>query len=144
VADVIEQHHGTRFVGYFWAKVQRAGEGEARGEAVDEAVFRYPGPRPKTREAALVMIADSCEASARAMEEPSAEEFTGLVSRRVNEIFGEGQLDECDLTLKDLSAIAAAMVRALEAVYHTRPDYPLGDTGEVERLRPPIQLLVRK
>jgi hypothetical protein len=144
VADIIEQHHGTRFVGYFWAMAQRAGEGEGRGEAVDEAVFRYAGPRPKTREAALVMIADSCEASARAMEEPSAEEFTGLVARRVSEIFGEGQLDECDLTLKDLSSIAGAMVRALEAVYHTRPDYPPGDTGEIERLRAPIQLVVRK
>jgi putative nucleotidyltransferase with HDIG domain len=143
VSDIIQQHHGTRFVGFFWAKERRAGEG-GRGESVNEAVFRYPGPRPRTREAALVMIADSCEASARAMESPSAEEFTSLVSRRVNEIFGEGQLDECELTLKDLSAIAGAMVRALEAVYHTRPDYPLGDTGELERVRRPVQLLGRR
>jgi putative nucleotidyltransferase with HDIG domain len=142
VADIIQQHHGTRFVGFFWAKEQRAGEG--RGEAASEEVFRYAGPRPRTREAALVMIADSCEASARAMEAPSAEEFTSLVSRRVNEIFGEGQLDECELTLKDLSAIAGAMVRALEAVYHTRPDYPLGAADEPERVRPPIQLLGRR
>jgi len=144
IADIIRQHHGTRFVGYFWAKVQRAPEGAERTEAVGEAVFRYPGPRPRTREAALVMIADSCEASARAMDAPTAEDFGGLVSRRVNEIFSEGQLDECELTLKDLSAIAAAMARALEAVYHTRPDYPLGGTGEAARVRPPVQLVIRR
>jgi putative nucleotidyltransferase with HDIG domain len=144
VADIIEQHHGTRFVGYFWAKAQRAGEWGVRGDSAAEAVFRYPGPRPRTREAALVMIADSCEASARAMEAPNAEEFKKLVARRVNEMIGEGQLDECALTLEDLSAIASAMVEALEAVYHTRPDYPLGDTGEVARIRPPIQLVSRK
>jgi putative nucleotidyltransferase with HDIG domain len=144
IGDIVQQHHGTRFVGFFWAMAQRAEEG-GRGEvAVDEAVFRYPGPKPQTREAALVMIADSCEASARAMEAPTAEDFGGLVSRRVNEIFSEGQLDECDLTLKDLSAIAAAMVRALEAVYHTRPDYPLGDRGDSARPRAPIHLVSRK
>jgi putative nucleotidyltransferase with HDIG domain len=142
VVDVIRQHHGTRFVGYFWAMAQREGEGE--GTAIDESHFRYAGPRPRSREAALVMIADSCEASARAIESPTAEDFTALVSRRVNEIFSEGQLDECELTLKDLSAIAAAMVRALEAVYHTRPDYPLGDTGEVARAEPPVKLVVRR
>jgi membrane-associated HD superfamily phosphohydrolase len=59
-------------------------------------------------------------------------------------MIGEGQLDECALTLEDLSAIASAMVEALEAVYHTRPDYPLGDTGGVARIRPPIQLVSRK
>jgi putative nucleotidyltransferase with HDIG domain len=143
VADVIEQHHGTRFVGYFWAKVQRA-EGAPRDRVVDESIFRYDGPRPRSREAALVMIADSCEASARALESPTAEEFASLVSRRVNEIFGEGQLDECELTLKDLNAIAGAMVRALEAVYHTRPDYPIGDTGERDPAAPPVQLVVRR
>ncbi len=144
VADMIEQHHGTRHVGFFWALEQRAGEGGTRGEPVGEEVFRYAGPRPRTREAALVMIADSCEASARAMEAPTAAEFAGLITRRVNEIFGEGQLDECDLTLRDLCAIAAAMARALEGVYHTRPDYPLGGTGQVERVSPPIQLVARK
>jgi putative nucleotidyltransferase with HDIG domain len=144
IADVMQQHHGTRFVGYFWAMAQRAPGGADPAGALDESVFRYPGPRPRTREAALVMIADSCEASARAMEAPTAEDFSGLVTRRVNEIFGEGQLDECELTLRDLGAITAAMVRALEAVYHTRPDYPFGSTSEVEIPRPPVQLVLRK
>ncbi|MGB8933325.1 MAG: HDIG domain-containing metalloprotein, partial [Anaeromyxobacteraceae bacterium] len=144
IVEIVQQHHGTRFVGYFWAMVQRSAEEGRRSEVLDESVFRYPGPRPQTREAALVMIADSCEASARAMEAPTAEAFGGLVSRRVNEIFSEGQLDECELTLKDLSVIAAAMTRALEAVYHTRPDYPVGSVGGGERVRPPVQLVVRK
>jgi hypothetical protein len=75
VADAIPQHHGTRLVGYFWAKAQQraADEGGARAGAVDEALFRYPGPKPQSREAALVMIADACEASARALEAPTAD-----------------------------------------------------------------------
>ena len=70
------------------------------------------------------MIADSCEASARALANPTPENLRALVHRRINEVFGEGQLDECPLTLKDLNAIATAMVRALGAVYHGRPEYP--------------------
>jgi membrane-associated HD superfamily phosphohydrolase len=124
VRDAIAEHHGTRYVGYFWAKAQRAAqEGGARG-SLDESLFRYPGPRPSSREAALVMIADACEASARALESPSAEALRTLVGRRINEVFAEGQLDDCELTLRDLTAMAAAMVRALEAIYHTRPEYP--------------------
>jgi hypothetical protein len=143
VEDAIVQHHGTRHVGYFWAKAQRAAEeGGGRGAALDEALYRYPGPRPQTREAALVMIADACEASARALEDPSGEALRGLVAKRINEIFGEGQLDECELTLRDLNAIAGAMVRALEAIYHTRPDYP-PRSGEGAPPRPPVQLLAR-
>jgi putative nucleotidyltransferase with HDIG domain len=141
VADAIAQHHGTRHVGYFWARAQRAAEeGGGRGAALDESLFRYPGPRPQTREVALVMIADACEASARALEAPTAEALRALVGKRINEVFAEGQLDDCELTLRDLSAVAGAMVRALEAVYHTRPGYPrtTPDAGA-----PSVQLLAR-
>jgi putative nucleotidyltransferase with HDIG domain len=127
VADAIPQHHGTRLVSFFWAKAMRAAEdgADAAGESpLDEEMFRYPGPKPQTRETALVMIADACEASARAMPDPTPQNLEALVHRRINEIFGEGQLDECALTLKDLKAIANAMVRALDAVYHGRPEYP--------------------
>jgi membrane-associated HD superfamily phosphohydrolase len=149
VADAIPQHHGTRLVGYFWAKAQRlagAGEGAGAGQApaeagrgaLDEQLFRYPGPRPRTRETALVMIADACEASARALESPTRESLAALVQKRVNEVFSEGQLDECDLTLRDLNAIGGAMVSALEAIYHTRPQYP----GRREPPGgPPVQLV---
>jgi putative nucleotidyltransferase with HDIG domain len=127
VADAIPQHHGTRLVSFFWAKA-RQGEQAGGGEPpCDEAVFRYPGPKPQTRETALVMIADACEASARALPDPTADSLGVLVHKRINEIFSEGQLDECELTLKDLNAIAAAMAGALAAVYHGRPDYQGGD-----------------
>jgi len=142
VADAIPQHHGTRLVGYFWAKAQRLAGGpdgnEAGRTALDEALFRYPGPRPRSREAALVMIADACEASARSLESPGREALAALVQKRVNEVFAEGQLDECDLTLRDLNAIVGAMVRALEALYHSRPQYP----GRREPPgAPPVQLV---
>ncbi len=129
VADAIAQHHGTRLVSFFWAKAQRAaGEEPAPGSApppgAEEGLYRYPGPRPRTREAALVMIADACEASARSLADPTPERLGALVQRRINEIFSEGQLDECELTLKDLNAIAGAMVRVLEGLHHARPDAP--------------------
>jgi putative nucleotidyltransferase with HDIG domain len=137
VADVIPQHHGTRHVGYFWAKAQqRTAEEGSRASLVDEGLFRYPGPKPQTREAALVMIADACEASSRSLETPTDDAIRTLVARRINEVFAEGQLDECELTLRDLNAIAAAMVRALEAIYHTRPDYPSRGPDPVPRPLP--------
>ena len=88
------------------------------------------------------MIADACEASARALPEPTDAALTALVSKRVNEIFSEGQLDECELTLRDLNAIAGAMVSALEAIYHTRPAYP-PRAGEDAPPPPAIQLLAK-
>jgi hypothetical protein len=143
VADAIPQHHGTRLVGYFWAKAQqRASDDGARPTAAEEGLFRYPGPKPQSREAALVMIADACEASARALDAPSADALRSLVARRVNEVFADGQLDECELTLRDLNAIAAAMVRALEAIYHARPDYPVRAEGPVQR-QLPIHLVAK-
>ena len=146
VQDAIAQHHGTRHVGYFWAKAQRAVEESRAGQggraALDEAFFRYPGPKPQTREAALVMMADACEASARALEDPGGDALRALVSKRINEVFADGQLDECELTLRDLNAIAAAMVRALEAIYHTRPEYP-GRARHEPGTRPPVQLVAK-
>ena len=130
VADVIPQHHGTRRVSFFWAKAQqRAREAGQQVSALEDDVFRYPGPKPQSRVAALVMIADACEASVRSLPEVSTERLRELVHKRINEIFSEGQLDECELTLKDLNGIAGAMVRALEAVYHRRPEYPGRPTG---------------
>jgi len=153
VADAIPQHHGTRFVGYFWAKAQRAadevalrhaqGERGHRSGAVDEALFRYAGPKPQSREVALVMIADACEASARALEDTTADALRALVSKRINEVFSEGQLDECELTLRDLNAIAAAMVRALEAIYHTRPEYPARRPDAVPPAQLPVHLVAK-
>jgi membrane-associated HD superfamily phosphohydrolase len=151
VADAIPQHHGTRLVAYFWAKAHRAAEAARqdgpeppRPAAVDDALFRYPGPKPQTREAALVMIADACEASSRALVDPTGDAIQALVAKRINEVFSEGQLDDCELTLRDLNAIAAAMVRALEAIYHTRPEYPgRGQPDPAQPRAAPVQLVAK-
>jgi hypothetical protein len=87
------------------------------------------------------MIADACEASSRALEDPGGDALRVLVAKRINEVFGEGQLDDCELTLRDLNAIAAAMVRALESIYHTRPEYP--GRAQDASPRPAIQLVAK-
>jgi cyclic-di-AMP phosphodiesterase PgpH len=126
VADAIPQHHGTRLVGYFFNKAKQEHEGKEGSPAVDEAVFRYAGPKPQFRETALVMIADAVEAASRAMPEPTPEKLRGLVQKLINTIFSEGQLDECDLTLRDLRLIAESFVNTLDGIYHSRPQYPPG------------------
>jgi putative nucleotidyltransferase with HDIG domain len=134
VVDVIAEHHGTRPVGYFWAKAQREQEeGRASPEArdLDESTFRYPGPRPRTREAALVMIADACEASARANGFPDGEALRALVARRTQEIVDEGQLALVGFGAGELEAITAAMARALEAAGRT-------DAAAAPRPAPPL------
>ena len=124
VADAIPQHHGTRLVGYFFHKALKEQEGKPDQGPVEEPVYRYAGPKPQTREAALVMIADAVEASSRAMQEPTPAKLQSLVQKIINGIFADGQLDECDLTLRDLNEIARAFYRTLGGIYHTRPDYP--------------------
>ncbi|HEX8701086.1 MAG TPA: HDIG domain-containing protein [Myxococcaceae bacterium] len=129
VADAIPQHHGTRLVGYFFHKAVKEQEGKENPQPIDESIFRYPGPKPQFREAALVMIADAVEASTRAMPEPTTPKLQAQVQKMINLIFAEGQLDECDLTLKDLHLISASFLHTLEGIYHARPEYPAGALG---------------
>jgi hypothetical protein len=129
VADAIPQHHGTRLVGYFFHKAVKEQEGKENPQPIDESIYRYPGPKPQFREAALVMIADAVEASTRAMPEPTTPKLQAQVQKMINLIFAEGQLDECDLTLKDLHLIAASFLHTLEGIYHARPEYPAGALG---------------
>lgn len=129
VADGIPQHHGTRAVGYFLHKAIKEQEGKENAAPIDESIYRYPGPKPQFREAALVMIADAVEASSRALAEPTTEKLQALVQKMINVIFSEGQLDECEITLKDLNLIAQSFLHTLEGIYHTRPQYPAGAVG---------------
>jgi len=122
IVDLIPQHHGTRLVKYFFEKAKEAHDPDM-GE-VDEADYRYPGPKPQTREAAVLMLADAVEAAARTLNDPTPARIQGVVQRIINTIFIEGQLDECDLTLKDLHLIAKAFIRILTGMYHHRVDYP--------------------
>ncbi len=129
VADAIPQHHGTRLVGYFFHRAQKLEEAKEHPQPVDDAQYRYPGPKPQFREAALVMIADAVEAASRSLPSPTPETLLALVQKMINMVFSEGQLDECDLTLKDLHLIAESFVRTLEGIYHARPAYPPGAVG---------------
>jgi putative nucleotidyltransferase with HDIG domain len=129
VVDVIAQHHGTRLVGFFHHKALRDQEGKENAPPVDESLYRYAGPRPQFPEAALVMVADAVEAASRSMPEPTTQKLQALVQRIINVIFSEGQLDECELTLRDLHLIAQSFLHTLEGIYHTRPVYPPGAVG---------------
>jgi putative nucleotidyltransferase with HDIG domain len=121
IIDFIPQHHGTRTLHYFLKKAQA----EARDEEdVSENDFRYPGPKPQFREAAIMMIADSCEAGARSLAEPTPENVRFIVTKIIDAIVADDQLDECDLTLRELTQIREATIRSLVAIYHSRIDYP--------------------
>lgn len=121
IIDFIPQHHGTRTLHYFLKKAQA----EARDEAeIDENDFRYPGPKPQFREAAIMMIADSCEAAARSLDEPNPENIRYIVTKIIDAILADDQLDECDLTLRELTQIRESMIKSLVSIYHSRVDYP--------------------
>lgn len=123
VLDAVTQHQGTTLLRVFYMKaLERA---KATGESVDENEFRYPGPRPRTREAAILLLADAAEAATRALKEPSPADLRERVHKVVQEKVADRQLDECGLTLKDLNRIEAAFVRTLTlGVYHSRIEYP--------------------
>ena len=121
IADFIPQHHGTRTLHFFLRKAQALAK---PGETIDEKDFRYPGPKPQFKEAAIMMLADSCEAAARSLARPDPENIRAIVLKIVDAIISDGQLDECDLTLKELTTIREAMISALTAIYHARVDYP--------------------
>jgi cyclic-di-AMP phosphodiesterase PgpH len=121
IIDFIPQHHGTRTLHYFLKKAQAQARPD---EEVSENDYRYPGPKPQFREAAIMMIADSCEAAARSLAEPTPENIRFIVTKIVDAIVADDQLDECDLTLRELTQIREAMIRSLVAIYHSRVDYP--------------------
>jgi putative nucleotidyltransferase with HDIG domain len=121
VADFIPQHHGTRTLHFF---LRKAEEQAANGDTVNEDDFRYPGPKPQFKEAAIMMLADSCEAAARSLAHPDPESIRSIVVRIFDAVVGDGQLDECNLTLRDLTEIREAIVTSLVAIYHSRIDYP--------------------
>ena len=119
--DFIEQHHGNSLVYYFY---RRALESHQENQDIKEEGFRYPGPKPNSKETAIVLLADSVEAAARALKEPSPAKIEELVHKVINNKFIDGQLDECDLTLKDLEKISAVFIRLLCGIYHSRTNYP--------------------
>jgi putative nucleotidyltransferase with HDIG domain len=120
ITDTISQSHGTSLIRYFYGKAK-----QLRGEdAVNIDDFRYPGPKPQTREASLVMLADVVEAASRTLANPTPSRIQGLVQNLINNIFSDDQLDDCELTLKDLHNIAKSFNKILEGIHHHRIEYP--------------------
>jgi putative nucleotidyltransferase with HDIG domain len=124
----IEQHHGTSLISYFYHRAKQLEDPNI--PEVNEKDYRYPGPKPQMRETAICLLADGIEAASRSMKVKSPDKLKGLVQTMINRAFTDGQLDECDLTLKDLNAIADAFTRILTGIYHHRPEYPGGKKKE--------------
>jgi len=121
ILDFVEQHHGTGLVYYFFQKALERIEDDG---VLKEEGFRYEGPKPQTRETAIVLMADSVEAASRSLTNPNPAKIEELVHRIINNKFIDGQLDECELTLRDLNKISGAFIRVLIGVTHTRIEYP--------------------
>jgi hypothetical protein len=120
IIDVIRQHHGTSLITYFYDKARQL-KGE---DAVNIENFRYPGPNPQTREAGLVMLADVVEAASRTLENPTPARIQKLVQNLINRVFSDGQLGNCELTLRDLHEIAKCFNKILNGIHHHRIEYP--------------------
>jgi len=121
IVEVIPQHHGTALISYFYEKAKKLA---AHPDEVDEKEFRYPGPKPQTKEAAIIMCADAVEATVKSLGNVSIDQLRQKVSATIRRFFLDGQLDECDLSLKDLNGIGNAFVNVLQGIYHQRIEYP--------------------
>jgi len=121
IEDIIRQHHGTGIVRYFYEKAKK--EAKISGQSVQENDFRYPGPKPQNKEAGLVLLGDIVEASSRTLTNPTPARVGNLVNSRIKEVMEEGELDESDLTFRDLKKIAETFTRILTGIFHRRIDY---------------------
>jgi putative nucleotidyltransferase with HDIG domain len=122
IQDFIRQHHGTRLITYFFKKAKKM---EDRGiQEVSESNFRYPGPKPQSKEAAIFMMSDSVEAAARTIDEPTPAKFKDLIRQIVNAVILDDQLSETELTFSDLDRIQRSFEVTLASIYHHRIEYP--------------------
>ncbi len=124
IIDFIPQHHGTTRIAFFYDKAVKQAERKGTGEVIQEDDFRYPGPKPQSKETAIVMLADSVEASTRALSNLSPQELEDAIDAMIKQRFSEGQLDDCNLMLKDLSQIKEAFLKILVGIHHQRVPYP--------------------
>lgn len=129
VIDIICQHHGTGLIKFFYEKAKQKKDDQ---EPI-EANFRYPGPKPQSREAAIVMLADITEAAARSLDNPSVSRIQGVVQKQINTCFSDSQLDECNLTLKDLHKIAKTFNKILSGIHHHRIKYIEDEKEELKK-----------
>lgn len=118
IVDIAEQHHGTTLLKYFYYKAKE------ENDHIDEMDYRYPGPKPQTKEAAIISIADSVEAAVRSMTHPTPEQIKNLIDSIVQERLKDGQLNECDITLKEIEVIKKTFSETLNGIFHSRIEYP--------------------
>jgi putative nucleotidyltransferase with HDIG domain len=118
IEDIIQQHHGTSVIRYFYTKAAEQDESLCKDD------FRYPGPKPKSREAAIVMLADAVEASSRVLADPTPSRLRGHIDTIIKGIFSEGQLDDSELTFSDLTKVGESFHRVLTGIFHRRIEYP--------------------
>jgi putative nucleotidyltransferase with HDIG domain len=128
IIDLIEQHHGTTLVEYFYREATRRCGPE--GAPVPESSFRYPGPKPRTREAAVLMVADAVESASRTLSEPTPARIEGLVRSIVVKRVDDGQFDECGLTLREIAEVRESLIKSLIGIYHGRVKYPEARAGQ--------------
>lgn len=126
IIDLIPQHHGTRLLHFFYNKAKE----QANGKAVDEQEFRYPGPKPQTKEAAILMLADAAEAAVRSLDDPTPPNIRSMLKMVTDDVFADCQLDESNLTMREVTAVREALIGALINHHHHRISYPGFNTGE--------------
>jgi putative nucleotidyltransferase with HDIG domain len=136
IIDFIPQHHGTRILAYFYHKAKA--QAEVRGETVNPDDFRYPGPKPQTKEAVIVMLSDGAEAAARSLADHTPENIRLIIKRIVDHIVADGQFDESDVTLQELNTIRESLINTLISIHHQRVSYPgfnptSGDDAQKQR-----------
>ncbi|MGG7176519.1 HD family phosphohydrolase [Clostridium paraputrificum] len=129
IQDIIAEHHGTTLVKYFYYTVKNNAENP---DEVKEEDFRYPGPIPSSKESAILMLADSTEAAVRSINEPTKGKIEEMVNNIIKDKLNSGQLDNCDLTLKDLGKIRKCFLKALNGIYHQRIEYPTEKTRSLK------------
>jgi putative nucleotidyltransferase with HDIG domain len=161
IIDIIQEHHGTSLVYYFYQRaLQQQEDARAGGKImnireedipeVEEESFRYPGPKPQTKESAIVSLADIVESASRSLEKPTPQKVEQLVNELIEERIADGQLDECDLTLGELRVIAERFRFTLMTMLHTRIAYPKGESRftpsdeDKARFRPDVMASLRK
>ena len=134
IKEIVEQHHGSSLVRYFFHKAKEVYDPEM--QKIEEENYRYPGPPPQSKEAALIMLADSVEAASRSLKSPTRESLKRLIIEIFENYLQDGQLDDCDFSLRELRAIAGSFHTTLYAIYHPRIQYP-GFDFEMKRKRSP-------
>jgi putative nucleotidyltransferase with HDIG domain len=134
IRDIIEQHHGNSLVRYFYEKAKT--EYDPEMQKIGEESYRYAGPKPKTKEAALIMLADSVEAASRSLKSPTKTNLKRVITEIINNYIQDGQLDDCDFSLKELRTIASSFLDTMYTIYHHRTEYP-GFDFEMRKKKPP-------